>query len=295
MSALIGVVVASAALGASASGAGEDVRSRPFYVYNFGRLTERSAAEQSRLLRTIGYDGMAVSCASAGDAALLDDYLRAADDSAGKFKVFATFVRYNFEAAAADRERWREILGKIAGRGIDLWLIIGKPTPSASDAVVDRIVGEVADAAARRGVTVVLYPHSLCYIASAEQALPFLQRLARPNLGVAVHLYHEMRAGNGDRIEAVIKNVGSHLRAATLAGTNSVVDRSSARTMDEDTIKPLDRGDYDVSRFIRALDAGDFRGPVGFMNFKIAEEPDDYLPRSFAAWRRLEQAARARR
>jgi sugar phosphate isomerase/epimerase len=264
----------------SASGGAD----RPLYVYNFGRLTEHTPEEQVALIGDLGYAGFALS-GEGTRAPMLDGYLRAVEG--GKLRIFAVFVRYNFKEPEVDRAHWQEVLEKIAGKGIDLWFIFGRPVDGVTDDEVERVLGEVADAAQTLGVNVVLYPHSKCYITSAEEGLPFVQRLARPNLGLAVHLYHEMRAGNGDRIEEVVQHVAPYIRAVTLAGTDATVDFSTPLAMDKSTIKPLDQGSYDLRRFVRALDAVDYRGPVGLMNFKIEDEPADYLKRSIAEWHKL--------
>jgi len=31
----------------------------------------------------------------------------------------------------------------------------------------------------------------------------------------------------------------------------------------------------------------DFKGPVGYINFKFDKEPEDYLPKSLEEWKRL--------
>lgn len=136
-------------------------------------------------------------------------------------------------------------------------------------------------------VQMTLYPHSLCYISSAEQAMPFVKRVGSPNVKLAVHLCHEVRAGNGARIGEVVKNVRQYIGAATIAGTDSVADFTSALKMDTTTIKPLDRGNYDVRIFLRALKVNRYKGPIGFINFKIAEKPEDYLDRSMRIWRKF--------
>jgi sugar phosphate isomerase/epimerase len=269
---------------------------RPLYVYNFGRLTEQTPSNQVALIRDLGYAGFVIS-AEGSRAAMLDGYLQAVGDSEGETRIVSVFVRYNFKDEAEDRQRWLTVLDQITGRGIDLWFIFGRPVEGVTDAEVERVLGEVADAALERDVDVVLYPHSTCYIESAEEALPFVRRLDRPNLGLAVHLYHELRAGNGARIEEVVTRTSPYLKAVTLAGADSVVDRTSPRAMNKSTIKPLDQGDYDLRPLIRALDAVGYEGPVGLMNFKIEAEPSDYLARSIEAWRRIsvapEDSARA--
>ena len=273
--------------------ADEGAARNPFFAYNFGRLTESSPAAQVGLLQRLGYDGISLGCESDADLKGLDEYFAAVDRAPRTFRIFAVYVFYNFKAPPAERDRWKTLLERIAGRGISLWLIVGPPAENTTPADVTAIIGTIADAARLQQTEVVLYPHSKCSIASAEAALPFLTQLHRPNLGLAVHLCHELRAGNVDRLDAVVRNVAPFIRFATLAGTNATVDRTSSRTMENSTIKPLDEGDYDLRKFLRALRAVDYRGPIGFINFMIEQEPADYLARSISKWRTLNVEAAA--
>ena len=257
---------------------------RELYIYNFGRLAQQTPAEQVEQIKSHGYGGLVVSV-EGSRVPLLDGYIEAAEEAEGENNILAAFTRYKFEEPEVERARWRYVLEKIAGRGIDLWYIIGKPKDSATDEQVEQILAEVADAAKELGVNVVLYPHSKCYIESAEEGLPFVQRLNRPNLGLAVHLYHEIRAGNGDRIEEVVQNVAPYIRAVTLAGTEPEADFTTPLSMDMSTIQLLDQGSYDLGRFVRAIESSGYRGPYTLMNFTFKEDPADYLDRCLAFWR----------
>lgn len=260
----------------------------PFFAYNFGRLTESPPAAQIQLLRDLGYDGISLGCESDADLKGLDDYFRAVEAQGPAFRIFAVYIFYNFKAPAADRERWKALLEKIAGRGIELWLIIGPGTEKTTDKDVSELIATVADAARLKNVSVTVYPHNNCYIATAEDALRFVAPLQRQNLGLAFHLCHEIRAGHGGRLPEVAQKVAPYLRFATLAGTNSQVDWTTSLTMENSTIMPLDKGDYDLRQFLQALQTANYQGPVGFINFLIKEEPSDYLARSIKKWRSLE-------
>lgn len=145
--------------------------------------------------------------------------------------------------------------------------------------------------ATEKKVSVTLYPHSTCYFASAEQALPLVKRINSPNLKLAVHLCHEMRAGNTNRMNEVVQNVAPFIGFVTLAGADKEVNRKNAYTMDKSTIKPLGEGEYDLSTFLIALKSINYKGPVGFINFKIDENkaPKEYLPASLQTWKKLKR------
>ena len=117
------------------------------------------------------------------------------------FKIHAVMVRYNFTDPIQNREGWRFIVDKIANKGIELWVIFGKKADGITDSFIETKLKEVVEYAKAKQVKVILYPHSNCYVASAEEALPFVQKINDQNLQLAVHLCHEIRAGNGSRMK----------------------------------------------------------------------------------------------
>jgi sugar phosphate isomerase/epimerase len=143
---------------------------------------------------------------------------------------------------------------------------------------------EVVEYAKAKKLKVILYPHSKCYLASAEDALPFVQKINDPNLKLAVHLCHEIRAGNGSRIDEVFEHFKSYIGAVTVAGTDSVADFSKPALMDKSTIKPIGQGNFSIANFIEPLRKSGYKGMVGFLNFKIEDNPEEYLRSSMSAW-----------
>ncbi len=179
--------------------------------------------------------------------------------------------------------------GSDQDKGIALWFIFGKPEEGITEKHVEGILREVVDYADQKNVPVTLYPHSSCYYYSAEQALPMVKCINHPNLMLAVHLCHEIRAGNGNRIGEVVQNTKEYISFVTIAGTDKEVDLTSPRSKDHSTIKPLNKGEYDLGVFLRALKDIEYKGPVGFINFIIDKQtsPDVYLPESIQEWELL--------
>ena len=146
---------------------------------------------------------------------------------------------------------------------------------------------EVVEYAKKKKVLVILYPHSNCYIASAEAALPFVLKINDSNLKLAVHLCHEIRAGNGSRMNEVFENVKNYIGAVTMAGTDSVADFSKPYLMDKSTIKPIGQGNFNMINFIEPLLKSKYKGLVGFINFKIEDTPEEYLKNSMNFWKTM--------
>jgi sugar phosphate isomerase/epimerase len=263
----------------------------PFAAYNFGSLGKRSPEAQIDLLKSTGYNGIILSCETKEDFENLDKY----NEKAAKikdFKIEAVFERYNFTDSTSRKDRWRKVVDMIAGKGTQLWIIFGKKTDGITDGFIEAKLREIVNYAAQRGVHVVLYPHSKCYIATAEEAMPFVEKIDHPNLKLAVHLCHEIRAGNGSRMAEIFDRVKARIGAVTLAGTDSIADFSNPRNMDSSTIKPLGQGNYPLDRFVGPMIKSGYKGTVGFINFKIEEEPENYLGASLKVWRNISEIAK---
>jgi sugar phosphate isomerase/epimerase len=280
----------SSALGKDGSATVNTSHPWPVTSYNFGGLEKLSPQDQIDLLHRSGYDGIILRCATEKNFQNLDRYIQAAERT-DHFKIDAVFERYNFKDSAQRRERWKQVVDKISGKKIQLWVIFGKKTQGVDDAFIERKLREIVTYAAPKGVEVILYPHSSCYIESAEEALPFVEKINHPHLKLAFHLYHEIRAKNGLRLGEVMKRIQHRLGAVTLAGTDRVADYSSPRARDKSTIKPLGQGDYDMKELVRILKNSGYTGSVGLMNFHIQEAPKNYLPRSIKIWRRYQEQA----
>ena len=261
----------------------QEEESNLLYAYNFGVLEHYTPKVQIQTLHGFGYSGITFPIANENDIKELDEYISSAN-LIEEFKVYSVFFRYNFENSEAFKESWKQVIDKIEGEKIDLWFVFGRNKSNVNEQFIESKLREVVSYATAKGVTVVLYPHSNCYFDHAEQALPIVKKISSPNLKLAVHSCHEMRAGNGDRLHEVVLNVKDYLGAVTIAGADKVVNTSTPRTIDQSTIQPLEDGEFDFESFLRALKKIDYKGPVGFINFKIEKEPSDYLPKSLKVW-----------
>ncbi len=258
----------------------------PIASYNYGGLDKKSPKDQIHLLDSFGYDRIVLKSEKIEDFNNIDDFIRLTGNNT-KIKINSIFERYNFNDPEERKERWKKVVDKIAGKDIQLWIIFGKKTDGITDDFIEKKLREITDYSRQENVEVVLYPHSDCYISSAEEALPFVEKINKPNLKLALHLYHEVRAGNGSRIAAVFEKVKHRLGAVTLAGTDIEADYSNSKTRDTSTIKPIGFGNFDLTKFILPLKKSKYSGTVAFMNFGIMEIPELYLPRSLVEWKRL--------
>jgi sugar phosphate isomerase/epimerase len=252
-------------------------------AYNFGSLGRLVPTEQIKVLKNTGYRGLILNSQTKEDSINLNIFINELRNDK-QFNIHALMIRYNFNEAEKVRERWKMWVDKIAGKNIELWVIFGKKMDGINDEYIEVRLREIVKYAKTKKVKVVLYPHSYCYIASAEEALPFVKKINDKNLQLAVHLCHEIRAGNGARMNDVFENAKPYIGAVTLAGTDSVADFSKPKLMDASTIKPIGQGNFNMKNFIEPLLKSNYKGKVGFINFKIEEDPETYLKSSMLEW-----------
>tara|TARA_B100000809_G_scaffold141837_1_gene139382 strand:- start:12518 stop:13438 length:921 start_codon:yes stop_codon:yes gene_type:complete len=271
------------------TGSEHEGKDNPFFVYNFGGLDKLSPAEQIEMLKKHGYDGITLRMAKAEHVA---EYLEFAKivDKTEDFKIYSVFIRYNFADSEEDRNRWKVVVDLIQDQGIDLWVIFGKNEPGIDDEHVEGVLRNMVTYSASKNVPVTLYPHSWCYFYTAEQSLPMVKKINHPNLKLAIHTCHELKAGNGGRLAEVVENVEGYISFITIAGAKKEVDRTRRRTMDRTTILPLEDGEYDYAPFLKALKKIEYKGPVGYINFGFPTGPEEYLPKSLAEWERLKNS-----
>jgi len=259
--------------------------SYPLVAYNFGSLGKLSPLNQIQILKQTAYKGLVLNSQTYEDSVNLNIFIDALQNDK-QFRIHALMIRYNFNEEVQVREKWKMWVDKIAGKNIELWVIFGKKTDGFGTEFIEKKLKEITNYARSKKVKVILYPHSKCVIASAEEALPFVKKINDPNLQLAVHLCHEIRAGNGARMKAVFENVNPYIGAVTVCGTDSVADFSQPKLMDTSTIKPIGKGNFDMRNFMEPLRKSGYKGIVGFINFKIDEDPESYLKSSMEAWKK---------
>lgn len=251
----------------------------PFGLFDFN-LRGKDPAEQIKSLDGIGYDGITMPLKSPKDLEKLEAYQKAKPD----LKLFAALCHFDYSKPEDfNRDHFRIVVKKLAAMDAKVWLIIGGPK-GADDEIV-RFVREVADLAAAGKVGVSLYPHDNTALETAEETLAILKKAERPNLTISVHQCHEMRAGNTDRIDAVMTAVGPYMDIVTLCGSDRKVNDNSKDW--SDAIKPLGEGDYDPKEFLRALKRHKFQGPIILHTFGLMKKPASHYKTSYDLYQKM--------
>lgn len=251
----------------------------PFGLFDFN-LRGKDPAQQIKSLDGIGYDGITMPLKTPKDLEKLEAYQKAKPD----LKLFAALCHIDYSKPEDfQREHFRLVVKKLSKLNAKVWLIISGPKDQ--DAMITDFVREVADLAATEKVGVSLYPHDKTALETAEEALLILKSANRPNLTISVHQCHEMRAGNTDRIDAVMTAVGPHMDIVTICGSDRKVNDNSEDW--SDAIKPLGEGDYDPKEFLRALKRHGFKGPIILHTFGLMKKPASHYQTSYDIYQKM--------
>ncbi|CAM4023356.1 sugar phosphate isomerase/epimerase [Corallococcus exiguus] len=255
----------------------------PLGAFNF-TLESRPVAAQVELLDSLGYSG--VTLFWPGREAF-DSYARQPAVEAGRVRLPAVLFGLPFDTAW-DREELNGILAALAPRRTALWLILIGP-PGAKTAMVAS-VRDVVDLATAHGVDVVLYPHDGEAIENVEESLALMAAVDRPRLKTSLHLCHELRAGNRDRLAEIITTAAPQLALVSIHGAAREFDPNASTW--SDVIQPLDRGSLDVgTKYLLPLRRAGYDGPVMLHTFGIEDPPEEHLRRSMLKWRELSRLA----
>jgi hypothetical protein len=257
---------------AALAGCGEPGRcdeSRTLGAFNLA-IETRPVAAQAELLDRLGYCGVTFWHATS----TLAEY------QSQSTRVPAVF--FLIDAVTPDHAALASTVASISGAGALPWLIVGGSPSTERTRVVD-LVREAADAT---DATVVIYPHAGTAVTSAEAALEVLQQTGRPNLKLSLHLSHELKAGNQQRLAELIARTAPYAALASINGAD--VERETLADDYSHTIKPLAEGTLDVERlYLRPLlDAG-YQGPVLLHTFGLEQSVVTHLAQSLARWQQM--------
>ena len=253
-------------------------------VKKLGTLLERSDVET---LAALGYRGVApVAWDKATWEHLTGVLIPLLDEN--KLKLYAVYssARVDRGAIAIDAGI-QQHLAALKGRGTIIWLPVAskdfKPSDPAGDAIAVAAVREVADAAARFGLSVSLYPHFGNLVERVEDAVRIAEKTGRGNVGVTFNLCHWLRTDGPDSLARVLRLAMPRLSLVTINGA----DRNGKDW--GQLIQPLDRGDFDIGELLAELKRLGYRGPIGLQGYDVADrlriEPAENLRRSMAAWK----------
>ncbi len=255
----------------------------PFFVFNNSMnksdIAPMPYAEQAKLLKTLGYDGMEYK-ETDGLPETIDLFKKQG------LKIYTDYVRVDIDKDEPYLSEWKQVIPKLEGSGIILWLHLHSkkyvPSDEAADSVVVPILQDLADFAKPYGVRLAIYPHAGFLAEKAEDSFRLATKVNRENVGVVFNLCHFLKTSPDENIVPVIDQVLPKLFAVSISGA----DCGDTQNMDWNRlIRPLGQGTFDVYRLIELLADKGYSGPIGLQCYNLKGEPERYLKQSMETWK----------
>ena len=253
----------------------------PFFAFDNAATDEKhkTPKEQVALLKELGYDGIS----SRGGKHLAE---MAKELDKHGLRLFTVYLGINIDPGEpAYGDELIDAIEVMKGSNGMLWLFLRskklKPSDPGGDERAVKIIREIADRAAEANVRVALYPHHAFWLERVEDALRITKKVNRKNVGVTFNLCHWLRVDDEKNMKSLIESAMPHLFVVTINGADS--GGKDWKTL----IQTLDRGTFNMRRFLRTLYGCGYTGPIGFQGYGIGGDARDNLKRTMNAWRVL--------
>jgi sugar phosphate isomerase/epimerase len=259
----------------------------PFFAMDTGTKDDKhqTAKEQVEMIKKLGYDGIGPT----GDAGLAE-MVQELDKN--NLRCFAVYMGVNIDPNQQKYDpKLKEAMEILKGRNTILWLFVlsqkHKPSSPEGDARAVEIIREIADMAAQYKLRVALYPHYGFWVERVEDALRVVKKVDRKNVGVTFNLCHWLRVDDEKNMQPLIKAAMPYLFVVTINGADG-----GGKDWKQ-LIQTLDRGSFDMQRFLKTLKDSGYTGPIGLQGYGIGGDANDNLKRSMSAWRQLSERLQA--
>jgi len=239
----------------------------------------KTAKQQVEMLKELGYDG--IGCTAGKEVA---EMLKELDKSG--LRLFAVYLGANIDA---DQPKYgpelKEAIKVLKGRNAVLWLFVlskkHKPSSPQGDARAVEVIREIADIAAEAGLRVSLYPHHRFWVERVEDAVRVARKVDRKNVGVTFNLCHWLMVDDEKNMKSLIKSAMPYMFLVSINGADS-----GGKDWKQ-LIQTLDRGTFDMFKFLKTLEDAGYNGPIGLQGYGIGGDAHENLKRSMSKWRQL--------
>lgn len=253
----------------------------PFFAMDTGTkdAKHQTAKQQVEMIKELGYDG--IGC-TAGPG--LAEMLKETDKNG--LRLFAVYLGANIDA---DQSKYgpelKEAIEVLKGHNAILWLFVlskkHKPSSDEGDPRAVEVISEIADMAAEAGLRIALYPHHGFWVEKVEDAVRVVKQVKKKNVGVTFNLCHWLRVNDESSMESLIKSAMPHLFVVSINGADS-----GGKDWKQ-LIQTLDKGSFDMYRFLKTLEDAGYNGPIGLQGYGIGGDAYENLKCSMSAWRQL--------
>jgi sugar phosphate isomerase/epimerase len=256
----------------------------PFFAMDTGTIDEahKSAQSQVDMLKELGYAGICYwERKPAQGTTGLSEMLGELDKS--NLKMFGAYFTIKLEEPA---EKYTALIENsiksLAGRKTTIWLAITSDIYQKSDTSGDEqavaIISRIADLANKNGIAVALYPHENFWLEKVEDAVRLAEKSNRRNIGIIFNLYHWLKTDKSANMQTILAKASPYLLVVTINGTTEA-----------GSIETLDKGTFDLYKFLKAINLVGFTGPIGLQGYGIGGDLRENLRRSMQAWQEFSQ------
>jgi len=255
----------------------------PFFAFDNAATDDKhkTPREQVALLKELGYDGIS----SRGGKVLAEI---AAECDKNGLRLPAVYLGISIDPGQpAYGEELIDAIEVLKGRNAMLWLYIQskkyKPSDPNGDPRAVKIISEIAEKAEKSKVRIALYPHTSFWLERVEDTIRIAKKVNRPDVGVTFNLCHWLRVDDEKNMKPLIESAMPHLFVVSINGADS--GGKDWKTL----IQTLDRGTFDMRKFLETLAGAGYTGPIGFQGYGIGGDAHDNLKRTMDAWRKLNE------
>jgi sugar phosphate isomerase/epimerase len=265
---------------AGSASAGQTESPWPFFAFDNGvGRGAWPASVQAETVKSMGYDGIHYNYTNPKDFAAKNAACRAAGVPIHAMYIY-TFV--NKPGAAYD-PGIKDAIKELKGSQTIIWMTLRDGVKGKQDKEAAEVVREIAGLAEESGLKVSIYPHAGFYVSTAEEAVRVAKVVNLPNVGVTVNLCHELFAGNGDRMDEVIKSASPYLNLVSINGASPIAGKGPKAW---DTLA-LGGGTFDTEAYLRLLRDSGYRGPIGHQFFNVKGDDKEKLGNAIDAWKKI--------
>lgn len=258
-------------------------RPNPFFAMDTATKDDKhkTAKQQVEMVKELGYAG--IGCTAGEGVAEMAEEL----DKNG-LRLFAAYVGCYIDADARSYgPELKEAIEVMKGRNAILWLFVQskklKPSSLEGDARAVQVIQDIADMAAANKVRVALYPHTGFWVERVEDAIRVAKKVDRKNVGITFNLCHWLKTDDEENMKSLIKSAMPHLFVVSINGADS-----GGKDWKQ-LIQTLDRGSFNILRFLKVLKKSGYTGPIGLQGYGIGGDAYENLKRSMSAWRKLSE------
>lgn len=221
--------------------------------YHFG-VESLAPSTQIEVLSLLGMNGFITQIETNNDLEKLDQFYNSRELSNGVFNVNNIFTTISIDDLNENQEKIiiiDKIFKKISDKNTELLVLFEGNKNNVQG--VENSINKLTSLAKKYNKSIIIYPHDDLAIETAEEALSYIEKVNADNLFLSIHLCHELAAGNGERIQEVVKNVISFTRFVSVSGATISEKNNNLLPLWFWGIKPLNMGDYDYTKFLLTL------------------------------------------